>query len=166
MPIYEFYCEDCHTVYNFFARRVTTDRTPACPKCARRALRRRPSTFSISKNRGDLPESEDCEVVDSRLEQAMASLAGEMNSIDEKDPGQMAGLMRKLYDNAGIKLGAGMEEMIRRIEAGEDADAVEKELGDALDGEDPFPGNPATGLRAFRRQHLPPSTDPKLYDFE
>ncbi len=169
MPIYEFYCQDCHTVYSFFARRVITGRTPACPKCARRELRRRPSTFAISKSRGDSLEPENPDFDDSRLEQAVASLAGEMGNFDENDPKQMAGLMRKLYDSAGMKLGPGMEEMIRRIEAGEDAEAVEEELGDALDDENPFGDDPSSGpgnLRSLRRRHLPPTKDPTLYDFE
>ncbi len=166
MPIYEFYCEDCHTVYSFFARRIITDRSPACPKCKSQDLRRRPSTFAISKRRGSSDENDEPEMDDSRLEQAMSALAGEMEGLDEENPRQMAGLMRKLYDATGMKLGPGMEEMIRRIEAGEDADAVEEEMGDVLEEEDAFSGEPAATLRSLRRQHLPPKTDPTLYDFE
>ena len=29
MPVYEFYCADCHTVFNFLARRVDTTASPA-----------------------------------------------------------------------------------------------------------------------------------------
>ncbi len=166
MPIYEFYCEDCHTVYSFFSRKVVTDRTPTCPKCARSNLRRRPSTFAISKHRDVGSDTEEPDVDESRLEQAMSALAGEMNGLDENDPKQMASMMRKLYEATGQKLGAGMEEMIRRIEAGEDADTVEEELGDALLDEDPFSGDPGSALRSLQRRHLPPKTDPTLYDFE
>ena len=35
MPIYEFYCASCHTVFNFLSKRINTDGTPACPKCGR-----------------------------------------------------------------------------------------------------------------------------------
>jgi hypothetical protein len=32
MPIYEFYCRDCHMVFNFFARRVNTTAQRACSR--------------------------------------------------------------------------------------------------------------------------------------
>jgi hypothetical protein len=28
MPIYEFYCEDCHTIFNFFSKNVNTTKKP------------------------------------------------------------------------------------------------------------------------------------------
>ncbi len=33
MPIYEFYCEQCHTIYNFFSRKINLEKIPDCPKC-------------------------------------------------------------------------------------------------------------------------------------
>ncbi len=45
MPIYEFYCEKCNTVFNFFSRSVNTAKVPACPKC-RRPLTRQMSLFA------------------------------------------------------------------------------------------------------------------------
>ena len=33
MPIYEFYCRKCNTIYNFFSRSVNTEKIPFCPKC-------------------------------------------------------------------------------------------------------------------------------------
>jgi hypothetical protein len=54
----------------------------------------------------------------------------------------MARMMRKLFDTTGLPLGPNMEEAIRRMEAGEDPDKIEEELGDLLDQEDPFGGEP------------------------
>ena len=48
MPIYEFYCADCHTIFNFLARK-TSSVVPGCPRCDRRRLERRVSAFAISK---------------------------------------------------------------------------------------------------------------------
>ena len=31
MPIYEFYCAKCNTIYNFFSRTANTDKIPTCP---------------------------------------------------------------------------------------------------------------------------------------
>ena len=41
MPIYEFYCQQCNTVYNFFSKTVNTEKTPYCPTCKDIKLERR-----------------------------------------------------------------------------------------------------------------------------
>ena len=46
MPIYEFYCPDCHTIFNFFSARIETEKRPDCPRCGRSKLERRMSVFS------------------------------------------------------------------------------------------------------------------------
>ena len=56
MPIYEFYCSDCHAIYSFFARRVNTTAKPACPRCGRPKIERQISLFSVSKKRADNAE--------------------------------------------------------------------------------------------------------------
>jgi len=37
-----------------------------------------------------------------------------------------------------LNLGPGMEEALRRMERGEDPEQIEAEMGDLLEGEDPF----------------------------
>jgi putative FmdB family regulatory protein len=46
MPIYEFYCKRCNTVYNFFSKTVNTSKNPLCPKCKRAKLVRQMSVFA------------------------------------------------------------------------------------------------------------------------
>jgi putative FmdB family regulatory protein len=58
MPIYEFYCRDCHTIFSFFARRVDTETVPKCPKHARHKLRRQMSRFAISSGRSESPSGD------------------------------------------------------------------------------------------------------------
>ncbi len=167
MPIYEFYCPDCHTVYNFLSRRIDTSTQPACPICGLPDLTRKVSLFAISKGGSSDGESEDDTMPDideSKLEQAMAALAGEADGINEDDPRQVAGLMRKLYDATGLEVGDGMDEAIRRMEAGEDPDQIEAELGDVLENEDPFAVKAGKGLKGLRRKMLPPSVDDTLYE--
>jgi hypothetical protein len=79
----------------------------------------------------------DLPIDESRMEKAMESLAAEAENINEDDPRQAANLMRKLTDMTGLKLGDKMEDALARMEAGEDPDAIEKELGD-LDESDLF----------------------------
>ena len=165
MPIYEFYCRDCHTIYNFFSRRINTDAQPACPRCGRTALERQVSLFAVSKGRaepqeGDLPGDID----ESNLEKAMLSLAGEMEGMDEEDPRQAARMMRKLFDATGLRLNDSMEEAMRRMESGEDPDKIEEDMGDLLESEDPFAVRSKASLQDLRRRYLPPKVDETLYD--
>lgn len=167
MPIYEFYCRDCHTIYSFFARRVDTQTVPKCPKAKTHKLQRQMSRFAISSGRSESADGgadPDIDFDDDKMEQAMMQMAGEMESVNEEDPRAMARMMRKLMDTTGMNMGEGMEEAIRRMEAGEDPDKVEEELGEALDGEDPF----ATGeskLKGIRRRLAEaPNVDPEVYD--
>ena len=141
MPVYEFYCPDCHMIFKFLSRRINTDKQPSCPRCQRQYLDRQMSMFAISKGRKEDEGDADMPDIDeSRMERAMQALAAEAEGMNEDDPRQAAQMMRKLYEATGLPLGGGMEEAIRRMEAGEDPDQIEAELGDILEGEDPFGG--------------------------
>ena len=162
MPIYEFYCHKCNTIYNFFSRSVNTDKVPDCPKCGKVKLKRKVSIFATISGR----KEEDCDsgmpnIDESKMEKAMAMLAGEAGRINEDDPRAAAQLMRKLSDATGLKMGAGMEEALSRMERGEDPDKIEEEMGDLLEGEEPFIVE-STSKAAKRKPK--PKVDEKLYE--
>jgi len=69
------------------------------------------------------------------MEREMMRLAAEMESMDENDPRQMAAAVRRMTEIAGEPVTPAMEEMIRRMEAGEDPEQIEEDLGDALEEE-------------------------------
>lgn len=165
MPIYEFYCEPCHTLYNFYSKRVNTEKRPACPRCGQPELERRVSLFSLSRGRKEEDEDDPFAGLDEgRMEQALMSMLGDIEKIDEADPRQAAGLLKKMYQATGMKMGGAMEEMISRMEAGEDPEQIEAELGDALEEDDLFAGQPPTRLHDLKRRFLPPKVDEKLYE--
>jgi putative FmdB family regulatory protein len=166
MPIYEFYCGDCHTVFSFLARSAGSSRRPACPRCHRPDLERRASAFAISKGRPEPSGEEEgpAGLDDSRMERVMAELAEEAEGLDESNPRQMARMMRKLYRSTGLPLGEGMEEAIRRMEAGEDPDKIEEEMGDLLEGEEVSLEKGAERVRALRRKLAAPRIDDTLYE--
>lgn len=162
MPIYEFYCENCNTLFNFFSKSINTDKCPKCPKCKTKTLERQMSAFAITgkaKEDGDLDE---LPVDESKMEQAMQMLAGEAEHINEDDPKQAANLMRKLTNMTGLELGSGMEEALRRMEKGEDPNQIEAEMGDMLENEEPFQFLAKKNSRANRRSA--PKRDDTLYD--
>ena len=161
MPIYEFYCRDCHVIFNFFSRTVNTDKIPPCPKCDRARLDRQMSAFAILRGAKEDPENGLPDIDESKLERAMSALASEAEGLNEDDPRQAAQLMRKLTDMTGLELGSGMQEALSRLEAGEDPDQIEAEMGDLLEEEDPlvFQGQKKSG-----RRNPPPRKDETLYD--
>lgn len=163
MPIYEFYCDRCNTIFNFFSKTVNTRKRPKCPRCKTKTLSRQLSAFAFTGKAKEEGDVDDMPFDENKMEKAMQMLAGEADKINEDDPRQAANLMRKLSDMTGLELGDGMNEALKRMEAGEDPDTIEAEMGDLLEAEDPFllpdkkPGSPKTRRRAPRR-------DDKLYD--
>ena len=164
MPIYEFYCPDCNTLFNFFSRSINTSKRPHCPKCKDRKLQRQMSAFAFTGKAKETGEGEDLPFDESKMEKAMQMLAGEADRINEDDPRQAANLMRKLTDMTGMELGAGMEEALQRMERGEDPEQVEAEMGDLLEAEDPFVLAEKKGKGGKRARQAAPERDETLYD--
>ena len=167
MPIYEFYCDPCHTIYNFFSKKIDTATCPPCPKC-RKKLQKQVSLFAMTGRGGDEEGMDDLPIDESRMERAMEALAGEAEKINEDDPRQAAQLMRKFSKMTGMEFGESMQSALDRLEAGEDPEAIEAEMGDAMEGEDPFILPGGKGPRKRRGKSLlhrgAPRRDAKLYD--
>lgn len=183
MPIYEFYCRDCHRIYNFLARRLNVEAAPACPRCGRPQLEKRLSRFAIGRRRETA--TEDSAGASGGDDAAIESLLGELEQqaehLDENDPRQMGRLMRQLCEKTGMPIDGPMAEALRRLEAGEDPDRIEEQMGDLLDAlpddaapcEEPEPELPGRSARTagrkgstrdWVRRLKPPETDDGLYE--
>ena len=81
--------------------------------------------------------------------------------MDENDPRQAANLMRKLTDMTGLDLGPSMEEALQRMEAGDDPEQIEAEMGDLLENEEPFSLKEKSAKILKSR---PPQKDETLYE--
>ncbi|MCK4534832.1 MAG: zinc ribbon domain-containing protein [Syntrophobacterales bacterium] len=161
MPIYEFYCPECNTIYNFFSKSVNTERVPRCPRCKAGGLQRRMSVFSVvSSDRGE-PEENLPPMDESKMARAMEMLGREAEKIDEDDPRQAAAMMRKLSEAAGFSLKPEMEEALNRMERGEDPEKIEEEMGDLLDSDDLFS---LEGMGRKKGRQSTPRVDETLYD--
>ena len=117
------------------------------------------STFAISRNLDEPPEGMP-DIDESKIEQAMMTLAGDMESMDEDDPKAMAHFMRRLSTMTGLELGEGAEEALSRLEAGEDPEQIESEMGDLFDGNELFSQKK---IKGWKKQFLPPEHDDTLY---
>ncbi len=171
MPIYEFYCRPCHTVFSFLSRRPGVSRGPACPLCGG-GMSREVSPFACLRRRadGEAPAGADdplAGVDEARMEQAVAALSGEMEAIgdDDADPRDAAKLFRKFADLAGMRFKPAVREALARLEAGADSDQIEAEFGEVLDDENPFEAAEEGSLRGLlRRLRDEPRRDPVLRD--
>jgi putative FmdB family regulatory protein len=135
MPIYEFLCRPCNRIFSFHSFKVATDKIPKCPKCGAGELSRVPSRFGVAASSKTAAADGDGDFDDPRVEREMMRFASELENMDENDPRAMAAAVRRMTEIAGEEVTPAMEEMIRRLEAGEDPDKVEEELGDALEEE-------------------------------
>lgn len=168
MPIYEYYCPDNNKIYSFYARTMEQgQQIPPCPDNPDYRMVKMVSGFSI----GSRPEKKEAEAPDPsepgngagddfddpRMMAAMADMEKEFSSLDEDnpDPRLMARMMRRMAEATGEKMDAGMEEMVRKLEEGQDPEKLEEELGDVLGDEDEFGG----GFGGA------PTRDPTLYDY-
>jgi putative FmdB family regulatory protein len=162
MPIYEFYCEDCNTLFNFFSKTINTRKKPKCPLCKTQPLTRQMSAFAVTGRAQEDGGIDDLPIDENKMEQAMQMLAGEAENINEDDPKQAAVLMRKLTRMTGLEMGDGMEEALQRMESGEDPEQIEAEMGDILENEDPFQMSSRKGGKSAKRPA--PKKDETLYD--
>ena len=142
MPIYEFACPKCRKIYSFLSKRVNPSQSPACPKCGNKKLEKQLSRFAMTKGLaepsvgGEAGEGEDMPDFDNpKIAAAMSELERDMDHMDENNPKHMAHMMRKMKDV--MPPGAvpkEMDEAIKRLEAGEDPEKIEADMGDLLGG--------------------------------
>lgn len=172
MPIYEFYSPDTNRIYTFFARSLAQGKaTPRCPDQAKARMERALSRFAVTGRAQEKSSSEGgaMEAPDPRMERAMAEMEGEMASMsdDHPDPRQLGRLMRKMTEAAGQSLPGNMEEMVRRLEKGEDPEKLEEEYGESMTDMEEALADPASDggtKQGGRRRKAAPSRDPKLYE--
>lgn len=190
MPIYEYYCPDNHTIYQFYAKTLAQGQTvPRCPDDPKFRMRKLVSAFAITKGgaKDDAAEKKPDAAAgadpaeDARMEAAMNAMESEFANVDENDPKAMARMMRRMSELTGEKIDGEMEEVVRKLEEGADPDSLEDQLGGAEGGDmdDPYgegmggmggegmpPADPKEPRHRFKIRRAAPRRDPKLYDYE
>jgi putative FmdB family regulatory protein len=137
MPIYEFACPKCRKIFSFLSKRINPDRLPECPKCGNKKLKKELSRFAmtrgLSESSGDTGEGPMPDMDDPRVARAMAEMERDMGQMDENNPKHMAQMMRKMKDIMPPgSMPKEMEIAIKRLEAGEDPEKIEADMGDVL----------------------------------
>jgi hypothetical protein len=189
MPIYEYYCPENHTIYQFYAKTLAQGQlVPRCPDNPAYQMRKVVSPFAVTRG-GKKDDSAETPAApgsdkggdsaeDARLEAAMTAMEREFSSIDENDPRAMARMMRRMSELTGEKIDGEMEEVVRKLEEGADPDSLEEQLGGAEEGgaDDPYgegmggPAAPAADPKEpkhrFKARRSAPRRDPRLYDYD
>ncbi len=167
MPIYEYACPKCRVIFNFLSKRINPDRSPVCPKCGNKKLFKQMSRFAnprglkepAPKTESDTGEPPEPDFDNPRMERAMMEMERDMEHLDENNPRHMAHMMRKMKDL--MPPGTMPKELdiaIKRLEAGEDPEKIEADMGDVLGefmGGDEEGGGPGGGY----------THDSGLYDY-
>ena len=140
MPIYEFACPKCRVIFNFFYKRPEPEKLPKCPRCSNKRMVQQMSRFAVSrgggKRSGEAGAADDAgmpDMDDPRIERAFGELEKQLNGVDESNPKHLAHVMRKLKEL--MPPGAMPKELdvaIRRLEAGEDPEKIEEDMGDVF----------------------------------
>jgi putative FmdB family regulatory protein len=165
MPIYEFACPKCRRIYSFLSKRVAPDRLPVCPKCGNKKMSKQVSRFAMARKLAEppatpVPESDEPpmpDMDDPRVGRAMMELERDMEHLDENNPRHMAHMMKKMKDL--MPPGSVPKELdvaIKRLEAGEDPEKIEADMGDLLG--DFMGGGGSGGASGYTR-------DSGLYDY-
>ena len=167
MPIYEFACPKCRVVFNFLSKRVKPDGLPTCPKCGNKKMLKQMSQFAMTRGLKEPasgaavgePDGPMPNVDDPRVMQAMSEIERDMEHLDENNPRHLAHMMKKMKDV--MPPGTMPKEMdiaIKRLEAGEDPEKIEADMGDVFGDAMGVDGTGGPGSGGY-------SKDAGLYDY-
>jgi putative FmdB family regulatory protein len=127
VPIYEYRCHNCRRRVSIFWRTFSDAEggAPVCPRCGGTNLTRLVSRVRVVRSE------------ESRLD-GMADLS-DLPDLDENDPRSLGRWMRKMSAETGEDLGPEFDEVVGRLEAGENPEDIEKSMPDLMgEGGDDF----------------------------
>ena len=141
MPIYEFACPKCRRIFSFLSKRVHPARPPVCPKCGNKKMSKQVSRFATARGLKEPASKAEADeggppmpdFDDPRVARAMAEMERDMEHLDENNPRHMAQMMKKMK---GLMppgtMPREMDTAIKRLEAGEDPEKIEADMGDVF----------------------------------
>ncbi len=138
MPIYEYHCADCKRKVSVFFRSFSAAEnatTVICPRCGSSNLSRRPSRVRVLKHASSdagndfAADDDDLGGDDDDMSEfggmdGMGGMEQMMAGVDENDPRSIARFARQVQNQSGENLDPEMDEVLTRIERGEDPDKV------------------------------------------
>ena len=123
MPIYEYRCQQCRRRFSVFWRTYSAvnEDNVTCKYCESEEVHRLVSRVRVVRSE------------DSRMEDMADPSA--WGDFDENDPKSMGRFMRKMVNEMGDEagdMGPEFDEVIDRLESGQDPEQIEKEVPDLM----------------------------------
>ena len=122
MPRYDYRCQSCKkrsVIFQTYAE--YGQKKVKCPHCGSVELQRLIGRVRIARSE------------ESRLDEL--SDPSDWGDVDESDPRSMARMMRKMGSELGEDMPGEFDEVVDRLEAGEDPEAIEESMPDLGGGE-------------------------------
>ena len=119
MPTYDYRCLDCQKRFEIYMTYAEYgEKSVCCPACESEQVRRRIGRIRLAKSE------------DSRLENMVdpANLSG-----IEDDPKALGKLMRQMSSEMGEDAGPEFDEVVSRLEKGQDPEQIEREMPELAD---------------------------------
>lgn len=113
MPIYEYRCANCRRRVDIFVQGFSPPTNPSCAKCGSKELRRIYSSFAMRRSKNDKGVYDEI-LSDSKL----------THGLMRNDPRALAEWSRKMARATGEDVTPESEELLSRLDAGEDMNKV------------------------------------------
>lgn len=113
MPIYEYRCPDCRRTGSRLQKMSDPSR-PDCPDCGSEMVKQ---ISRVALLRGE----------EGRMERLADP--GAWGDVDENDPRSLGRMMRRMGQEMGEDLGEEFDEVVSRLEAGDDPESIEADIG-------------------------------------
>jgi putative FmdB family regulatory protein len=115
MPVYDFKCEECGKksalFYKTYAQYDTA--VPTCPNCGSTRMKRWITRVAIAQS------------FDRRFGEAETNDAA-LDDLADADPKMMGRYLRQMSDSTGEDLGEEFNDVVERLEKGEDPESIEQ----------------------------------------
>jgi putative FmdB family regulatory protein len=120
MPTYEYRCQDCAKRANIYQSYEEYGRVGVtCPHCGSEQLQRLIGRVRVARSEGERLDS--------------LTDPDRWGDLDQEDPRQIGRMMREMSREMGEDMPPEFDEVVDRLEAGEDPDEIEKSLPDLGD---------------------------------
>lgn len=122
MPVYDFHCEACQkniAIHYSSFQAYETAENHVCPRCGSENVRRRIGRVALGRSNDDR--------LDGIADEAL------LGQIDENDPRTLGRFMKKMSQEMGEEMGDDFNEVVDRLEKGQQPEQIEKELPDLAD---------------------------------
>lgn len=131
MPIYEYRCQQCGRKQSIFWRSLSAvnETSTKCERCGSKQLTRLMSKVRVVRAGSRNDNSDSAGPSDDVM-------MDEMSNLDENDPRALGRFMRKMAAESGEDMGPEFDEVVSRLEKGEDPERIEKDMGDLFGGDE------------------------------